>query len=175
MSDLDVRDRVLTAVLSSQSSLLAYAYSLLGDFAAAEDVVQNVFIIVARKYNDFEEGTSIVAWCRPMVRLEVLTYLRKRKREWSLEDLILRDAMDTAFEAHSTDDTSCRLDHLRDCLGKLSQRGQALIRLRYEENARYQEIANALEMKIEAVRKSLFRAKRQLRECVSVRMNEETT
>ena len=48
-----------------------------------------------------------------------------------------------------------------------------MIRLRYEENAGYEQIAEALEMGLEAVRKGLLRTKQQLRECVTIRMKQE--
>lgn len=64
MSDVEKRDRVLKSALTCQQTLTAYAYSMLSDFPAAQDVVQNAFVVVARKFGDFEEGTSILAWCR---------------------------------------------------------------------------------------------------------------
>jgi len=67
------------------------------------------------------------------------------------------------------------MDSLRDCLAKLSQRGRELIRLRYEEDAGYQEIGASLEMKLEAVRKGLHRAKQQVQDCVRSRMGQEVT
>ena len=173
MSDLDSRDRVLKAALTCQSALVAYAHALLADYAAAEDVVQNAFLVVARKHEEFAEGTSMLAWCRSIVRLEILSHLRKRRREPTLEDRLLQDAMDAAFVAHQSVEAGPRSDHLRDCLDRLTGRARDLIRLRYEENAKYEQIAEALKMGLEAVRKGLFRTKHQLRECVTIRMKQE--
>ena len=173
MSDLDSRDRLLKAALTCQSALVAYAHAMLADYAAAEDVVQNTFLVVARKYGEFEEGTSILAWCRGIVRLEILSHLRERRREPTVEDRLLQDAMDAAFVAHQSVEAGPRADHLRDCLARLTGRARDLIRLRYEENAKYEQIAEALKMGLEAVRKGLFRTKHQLRECVTIRMKQE--
>ncbi|MFT5469019.1 MAG: RNA polymerase sigma-70 factor (ECF subfamily) [Verrucomicrobiales bacterium] len=174
MSDLETRDRVLKTALACQPALTAYAYSMLSDYPAAQDVVQNAFVVVARKYGDFEEGTSILAWCRAIVRLQVLNYIRKNRREQLLEDRVLQDAMEAAFSTHQTSpDSPARFDFLRECLSKLSQRGREMIRLRYEEESGYSEIGSALNMKLEAVRKSLFRTKQQLADCVRLRMSRE--
>ena len=173
MSDLDSRDRVLKAALTCQPALVAYAHALLADYAAAEDVVQNAFLVVARKHEDFAEGTSILAWCRRIVRLEILSHLRKCRREPTLEDRILNDAMEAAFEAHQSHESVPRAEYLRDCLAGLTGRARDLIRLRYEENAKYEQIAVALQMGLEAVRKGLFRTKHQLRECITIRMKQE--
>ena len=174
MSDFDSRDRVLKAALTCQSALVAYAHALLADYASAEDVVQNAFLVVARKHEDFAEGSSMLAWCRGIVRLEIMSHLRKRRREPAVEDRILNDAMEAAFEAHQSNESGPRGDHLRGCLGKLNGRARDLIRLRYEENTNYEQIGVALKMGLEAVRKGLLRTKQQLRECVTVRMSQES-
>ena len=173
MSNHDSRDRVLKAALTCQSALVAYAHALLADYAEAEDVVQNAFLVVARKHEDFAEGTSMLAWCRGIVRLEILSHLRKCRREPTLEDRLLQDAMDGAFETHQATEAGPQADHLRDCLARLTGRSRDLIRLRYEENAKYEQIAEALKIGLEAVRKGLLRTKHQLRECVTIRMKQE--
>ncbi|SMP73367.1 RNA polymerase sigma-70 factor, Rhodopirellula/Verrucomicrobium family [Neorhodopirellula lusitana] len=175
MNESDTRDRVLKTMLSSQSALLAYAHSMLQDYSAAEDVVQNVFLIVARKYEDFEEGTSIVAWCRPMVRFEVLKYLRNSKREQTVEDRVLQNAMDAAFDEQQTDDLNFRMEYLRNCLAKLPSKRRELLRLRYQDQAGYLSIAEALGISLETVRKSLFRARHSLRNCVDLHIQREVS
>ncbi|MFT5126358.1 MAG: RNA polymerase sigma-70 factor (ECF subfamily) [Kiritimatiellia bacterium] len=174
MNDSETRDRVLKAALTCQPKLTAYAYSMLSDYSAAQDVVQNALVVVAQKYEDFEEGTSIMAWCRAIVRLQALTYIRKNRREQLVEDRILNDAMDAAFVADPTHpENQFRIDCLQACLAKLPERGRELLRLRYEENAAYPDMARTLDMKLEAVRKSLFRNKQQLASCVRLRLNQE--
>lgn len=174
MSDFDSRDRMLKEALTCQSALVAYAHALLADYAAAEDVVQNAFLVVARKHEDFAEGSSMLAWCRGIVRLEIMSHLRKRRREPAMEDRILNDAIEAAFDAHQSNESGPRADHLRGCLGKLNGRACDLIRLRYEENMKYEQIGLALQMGLEAVRKGLLRTRQQLRECVTVCMSQES-
>ena len=175
MSDFDSRDRVLKEALTCQSALVAYAHALLADYAAAEDVVQNAFLVVARKHEDFAEGSSMLAWCRGIVRLEIMSHRRKRRREPAMEDRILNDAMEAAFEVHQSNESGPRADHLRGCLEKLNGRARDLVRLRYEENTNYEQIGVALKMGLEAVRKGLLRTKQQLRQCVTIRMSKEVS
>ena len=128
MSDFDSRNRVLKAALGCQPALVAYAYGLLADYAAAEDVVQNAFLVVAHRHGDFVEGASMIAWCRGIVRLEIMSHLRKRWREPAVEDRILNDAMEAAFDTCQSDEPGPRADYLRDCLGRLTGRARDLIR-----------------------------------------------
>ncbi len=174
MDDHQTRDRVLKAALGHQPALIAYAYAMLSDYAAAQDVVQNTLVVIARKYGDFTEGTSMLAWCRAIVRLQVLSYIRKNRREQSIEDRVLQDAMDSAFAAHQSDqDAPVRLDCLRECLAKLPEQSRELLRLRYEDNAAYRDIGDKLGATLETVRKRLFRTKQQLGDCVRLQMKQE--
>ena len=58
----DKRDRVLKAALECRTELVAYARSLLGNYAAADDVLQEAMLVVVNKYDQFQEGTSMLAW-----------------------------------------------------------------------------------------------------------------
>ena len=71
------KDRVVHAASGCRTELLTSARSLLGNFAAAEDAVQEALIVVMNKYDQFQEGTSILAWCRSIGRLEVLRAKRR--------------------------------------------------------------------------------------------------
>ena len=77
----DKRDRVLRAALECRTELVAYARSLLGNYAAADDVLQETMLVVVNKYDQFQEGTSMLAWCRSIVRIEVLRTKQRNQRE----------------------------------------------------------------------------------------------
>ena len=62
MNDLDAkRDRALRSALEHRTELMAYARSLLGNYAAAEDAVQEAMLVVVKKFDQFREGTSMSA------------------------------------------------------------------------------------------------------------------
>ena len=164
------RDRVLQAALEHRTELLAYARSLLGDYAAAEDAVQEAMVVVIHKFEQFQEGTSILAWCRSIVRLEVLRSKQRRQRERTLAERLLEDAIDGAFEefqiARRRDDAATWREALKRCLEKVSPRGRGVLAARFVEGLGYPQIGERAGMTIEAVRKALFRLKKQVRACV---------
>lgn len=164
---------MLKQAFACQKKLVAYAYTLLSDYGAAEDVVQNAFVIVAKKHEQYEDGSSILAWCRSIVRLEVLNYRRKHQRQVPVERVILFDSMDAAFAEQQQAGQPEALDDLRICLEDLPKRSREIIRLQYQEERTYEEIGATLEMKIEAVRKALYRIRKQLRECVEKRIADQ--
>ena len=171
MADSDAtRDRVLKAALHFRVELMAYARSLLGDYAAAEDAVQEAMLVVAKKFDQFEEGTSILGWCRSIVRIEVLRARQRNQRERTRAQRVLDDAIDASFDEFQTlrqsDDADSWRDALEHCFEQVPKRGQGVLRGRFVDELSYQEIGERLEMSLEAVRKALFRLKRQLRSCV---------
>jgi RNA polymerase sigma-70 factor (ECF subfamily) len=171
MDDSDTkRDRVLRAALEYRVELLAYARSLLGDYAAAEDAVQDAMLVVVKKFDQFQEGTSILAWCRAIVRLEVLRVKQQRQRERSLTERLLDDAIDAAFDEFQTaqrhDEAQVWHEALERCLGRVPNRGRKVLQARFVDELSYQQISERVGMTLEAVRKALFRLKRDVRTCV---------
>ncbi len=160
----------MKAALDCRTELIAYARSLLGNYAAADDVLQEALLVVFKKFDQFREGTSMLAWCRSIVRIEVLRAKQRQQRERTIAERLLDDAIDAAFDEFQTsrrhDDAESWRDALRGCLDRVPQRGQSVLRARFADESSYQQIGERLGMTIEAVRKTLFRLKKQVRSCV---------
>jgi len=170
----DRRDRVLRAAFECREELVTYARALLGNYAAAEDAVQEAMLVVVAKHDQFEEGTSILAWCRSIVRIEVLRAMQRHQRERTLAQRVLDDAVGAAFEEFQISRTShqreLRRDALAQCIEQISDRGKRVLEARFVDELRYPQIGQRLSMSIEAVRKALFRVKKQVRTCVETRL-----
>jgi RNA polymerase sigma-70 factor, ECF subfamily len=170
MDDLDTkRDRVLKEALQCRIELVAYAWSLLGNYTAAEDVVQEAFLVVMKKFDQFQEGTSMRTWCRSIVRVTILRMNQQRQQEQTLADRLLADAIDGAFDVCQCarhDDTEASQLALKHCLERVPRRGHRMLRARYVDELSYQRIGERLGMTLEAVRKALFRYRKQVRSCV---------
>ncbi len=164
------RDRVLKAAMDFRVELIAYARSLIGNYSAADDVVQDAMLVVMKKFDQFQEGTSMLAWCRSIVRLEVLRLRQKKGREQTLAERLLDDAIDATFDEFQTerrrDDAEISREALERCLERVPKRGQGVLQARFVDELSYPQIGERLGMTIEAVRKALFRLKRQVRSCV---------
>lgn len=164
------RDRVLKLALECRVGLLAYARSLLGNYSQADDVVQEAMLVVTRKYDEFEEGTSMLAGCRSIVRIEVLRARQRQQRDQSLARRLLDDAVDAAFEEfqeiRQRDDAETWREALERCLQRIPDRGRRVLDARFTDGLGYQQIGERVGMSLEAVRKALFRLKKQVRTCV---------
>lgn len=168
------RDRVLKEALACRVELMAYARALLGDYSVAEDVVQEATLVVVRKYESFEEGTSMLAWCRSIVRFEVLRQKQQQKRESTLAQRLLDDAVDAAFDEFQdsiqVERTEPWIEAMQRCLERVPERSRRVLDARCVEDLSYKDIAVRVGMTLEAVRKALFRIRRQVRSCVETSM-----
>lgn len=171
MDDSDAkRDRVLKEALGCRVELVAYARAVLGNYTAAEDVVQEAMLVVMKKFDQFQEGTSMLSWCRAIVRIEVLRVKQQRHRDQTLGERLLDDAIDAAFNEFQTaqrrDDAESWRQALQRCLQRVPERGRSVLKARFADELSYQQIGERVGMTIEAVRKALFRLKKQVRSCV---------
>jgi len=160
----------LKEALGCRVELVAYARAVLGNYTAAEDVVQEAMLVVVKKFDQFQEGTSMLAWCRSIVRLEVLRVKQQRQRERTLAERLLDDAIDAAFDEFQTaerrDDAESWRQALERCLERVPERGRSVLKARFVDELSYQQIGERVGMTLEAVRKALFRLKKQVRSCV---------
>ena len=168
------RDRVLKEALGFRVELVTYARAMLGSYTVAEDVVQEAMLVVMKKGEQFQEGTSMLAWCRAILRLEVLRMRQQWRRDRTVTERLLDDAIDAAFDEFQTDQRRDEAELWREalerCLESVPQRGSRVLKARFVDDLSYKHIAERMGMTLEAVRKALFRLKKQVRSCVETRL-----
>ncbi len=161
---------VLREALAYQDGLVAYAYGLVRDWSLAEDVVQNAYVVVMEKWQTFEPGTSLFNWVRAIVRFKSLEMLRRRKRERSGNDAVLGRLIEQAMDEYLDEQAAQRqretMHKLQACMQKITERSLELVLERYSMRRSYRELSALFNMSVEAVRKSLYRIRRTLQECV---------
>lgn len=159
--------------LELRPMLVGYAYGLVRDHARAEDAVHEAYLVVMDKYEQFEEGTSLVAWCRTIVRYKVAEMVRKERRLVPVEQRILNDAVENAFQEAQRDAQvrhySALIEALEYCVSRLTAEQRALLSACYGERLSYEESAGRFGLRVETVRKRLYRIRAGLRDCAMKR------
>jgi len=148
-----------------QRSLYGFIYTLVPNRADAEDVLSETSLELWRKFSEFELGSDFRAWACQIARYKTLNFLKRRRRSRVLfdDDLVaklaeVRTARAAVYAAAQ--------DALADCIGKLSESDQNLIRLCYGEKRSIKEAARALGRPVESVYTSLSRIRRILLDCI---------
>lgn len=166
MSSSDRTERFIRHLTEVQEGLLAFILSLVGDSDAAADVLQDTNVVLWRKFDEFEEGTSFGAWSRAVALYQVRAWRRDAARERLLFDDELLEAMVGPSEtaAANLDERSAALEQ---CVGKLPADQQELLRLRYQDaNTTLSWVATAIGKSVPAVAMALSRIRHGLLECV---------
>ena len=139
-------------------ALFAIASRILGDSAAAEDVVQEVFL-EAFQMKQRRELSQWSGLLRRMATCRSLDWLRKRKLAVSVEALALASRMGDPF----ADAVSRELaERLREAVSELPPHEGEVFCLRYFEELSYQRIAEVLNTTSGAVATALHRARAKL-------------
>lgn len=153
---------------SLRMDLRCYVRSLLIDKDATEDVLQEVFVLLWERREEFAEklrpSAFRVAW------FKALAYRRDRQREhlvhFSEEGLqrVAGAAEDIAATA------SERLDALRDCLGELAVKELELLDLKYLKRQPLAEFARRHGHSPNSAQKALSRVRLALRKCIESKL-----
>ncbi|WP_331452453.1 SigE family RNA polymerase sigma factor [Streptomyces sp. SS162] len=147
-------------VRGARPALRRNAFVLVGDWFAADDLVQQTLITVYRHWNRLERHDALSAYTRTvMVRLFVSD---RRKHRWTRE--LLHDSMP---EPEPKPGEATRVGDrlvLLAALAALTTRQRSLIYLRYWEDLSVEETAQIMNCSSATVRSSASRALRILRQ-----------
>ena len=133
-----------------------------GDPGAAEEVAQDVFLLLAKKARALASHPSVAGWLHLTSRnLSRHAIRRRRTRDRHLSDL--RQETAARHPAGESFETGHPLgEKLDERLARLSAADREAVLLRYYEDREYREIAQSLGISEEAVRKRVSRALQRL-------------
>jgi len=155
-----------------QRWLFGYLTSLLGNPNDAEDVMQEVSVVLWKEHHKFELGTNFTAWLSVIAYHQVQKFwrLRKRDRMFLNPDVLEQVAcLPEDFELLES-----RRSALSDCVAKLRELDRVLVRHVYgDRKVSAKQVAAELGRPVGTVYKALNRVRRTLFECVNKRMQAE--
>ena len=149
----------------SQLRLYRYIVTLVANQADAEDVLQNVNLILLRKCDQFELGTNFMSWATSIAYFEVMKHRAAKKR-------VSPGLSDETLAALAADaaQRSPVLDHrnatLPGCVEKLPASDRELVHAHYFRGLSWETIAVALGRTASSVRHSICRIRRELKQCI---------
>lgn len=149
--------------------ILAYATRLLGgDRAEAEDVAQETMLRLWRQAPEWRQGGSKVAtWAYRVATNLVIDRQRSRRRKGGIGLDEAPDIAEPGPGAEARLQQAQRLDALNAALATLPDRQRQAVVLRHIEGLQNPEIAQVLEIGVEAVESLTARGKRALAAALS--------
>jgi RNA polymerase sigma-70 factor (ECF subfamily) len=164
-----VEPRDLFEILTREhiDSVRAFLLSSLRDNIAAEDVLQETFLVAWRILDRYDRKLPFGPWVRGIAGKLLLNHRRKlgRSRVHYCDDNGFRD-----FGRQQGDTFDEKLDALRGCLEHLTGPQRESIRLHYEHGLHCKEIAQRLGVGFESVKKHLQRGRALLHRCLVAKL-----
>jgi RNA polymerase sigma-70 factor, ECF subfamily len=155
-----------------QRQLLGYIFTLVRNMDDAEDLLQETNLILWRKFDDYQSGTDFMRWACHVAHLQVLTFLRRKRRSpLPFDEQLLLRLSDKRL------DRGKLYEHYRDalkmCMDRLTAPDRQLLELCYGETVSIKEIAAQLDRSADGVYHSLQRIRFVLLECINRRTAHE--
>lgn len=150
--------------------VLAHAYRLLGDRAEAEDIAQDSMLKLWRLAPDWRQGEAkLTTWLYRVVANAATDRLRKRRM---VDIASVAEPEDGAPAALEQIQERARADALQSALNGLPERQRQAVVLRHIEGLANPEIAEIMDVKVEAVESLTARGKRALKAALEGRKEE---
>lgn len=164
--DADRREAFARLFAKHDRWLFSYLVILLGNPADAEEVFQEVCVVLWREHEKFELGTDFVKWVSVIANNQVHRFRYKsRRQKFLLDEGLVADVADAAVGR--ADIFEYRREALRNCLRKLSHEDRQIVQHCYDhETKNFKAAAERLGRPVNTVYKALNRIRRMLHTCI---------
>lgn len=163
---------MLSAVMPIRDKLFRYAFNILDNQMAAEDVVQEVMIKVWKKKDELARIENKEAWCMTVTRNLALDKKRKVKgyHEPVENHYQLADRNATPVDVMERSEI---MEVIKKSISELPQDQRQVIHLRDVEGYSYKEIATITDLTLDKVKVYLHRGRLTLRKKLSNLYHEQ--
>jgi RNA polymerase sigma-70 factor (family 1) len=163
-----------TRVLPVSKKLLRFATHFLKDEDEARDVVQDVFLKLWQKRDSLNEIENIEAFAMRMTRNRCLDIVRAN-RVVPIDAETDRKMKEETVDVHEQVELSESAMQIRKLINELPDLQRTVMLLRDIEQLEYEEIAERTDLKVNAIRVNLSRARKKVRdEFLKINSNEQS-
>lgn len=152
----DNRQLLVEHILDGQTDFYRLAVSYVKNRDVALDVVQEAIVKALSKVDTVRDPAYLKTWFYRILINEAMNHFRRSRNLVSLEEVM-------ADRAAEPKDPAERLD-LYDAIDRLSFPEQTIIKLRYFEGMKLEEIAWATGTNLNTVKSRLYKAIRRLKD-----------
>ena len=155
----------LSLLVPNQTRIQAFILMLVPNINDAEDIYQETVSVMWDKIDTFEKGTDFVAWAVTIAKYKILEFRAKQHKA----KLHFTDAVFESIESVACSNTMAvqeRLDALKDCVHKLSEKEKTILEMRYKGNMTFQQMSSRFGKTSPALHRALAIIHSKLAMCV---------
>lgn len=167
MENVDNLDSDLEKI---QQSLFSFIFSLVHNRQDAQDILQDVNLIICKKKDEFNKNKgSLKTWCFKIARFQVMGFITKSKRSKLTFCNELADTLTEEFSFHDP------LDKTKEALEmsykELPEHMSEIAHLRFKENKSLKQISKQVNRPVGSVSATLFRIRKNLLQSTKEKIN----
>lgn len=137
-----------------------FAYGYVRNQEDALDIIQDSAYKIIKNQGKLRNRQQIESWIYSIIRNTALDFLKKKKREFPMEDEVL-------YEMAGTQEMDASDESFYDMVRCLNEEEYTVVTLRYVEERKLEEIAGISGEKVNTVKSRLYRALGKLRASMS--------
>lgn len=168
----DRHRRFLRAFTSNEPAVRAFVRRLVPTRADADDILQEVSIVLWEKFDEFRLDADFRAWACGIARYKVLAWLRDKGR-----DRLVLDSDVVELIAHESLQAESQLEQqrlaLESCFEKIPAEQRELLAHAYRRDVKIQEVAATSGRSVGGFYQWLHRMRKLLLECIGRELAEE--
>ncbi|WP_231617263.1 sigma-70 family RNA polymerase sigma factor [Novipirellula aureliae] len=164
------RDRVHALFVQHSPRIRGFILSLSPNIGRADDLLQETFLTVSAKSDDYLSGSNFVAWACAIARYKVLEEYKRSGKSPNLLSPEVIEAVCAANPTSADENVNSVMLALKTCLSALSPHARQAIELRYTRAHTATEIATILGWSTDSVYVILSRARGSLQKCINARL-----
>ncbi len=159
-------------LLSHQKHIYGYIFMHIPNDSDAEDIFQDVALVMCRRFEEFSPGSNFLAWGIEIAKRKVIKFRQKQVKskvifnDQNLEKLI-------EYSTSYLDGMDHRKSALKKCIDKLSPQDKILLEKRYHKNVKVIDISKQVNRSAGALYQVFSRIHLTLRNCVKRTMQKD--
>lgn len=163
-------ERIVETLNQQRTSLVGYAWVVVGDAQLADDVYQDISLAAIKKADQIKDDEHLMPWLRTAIRLRGLEVRRNRGRQVALLSPEILDLFENTQTQLSKAKGSDRMASLRHCIDAMPPKTRELLALRYNHDLKPQQIAEKTGKSDQAIYKAIKRIHLALGACIKQRL-----
>jgi RNA polymerase sigma-70 factor (ECF subfamily) len=166
------QQQFLRLFIANEPVVRAFVRSLVPTLDDANDVMQEVAIVLWEKFTEYDSSEDFRRWAFGVAKFKVLSWQRSRVRDRHVFGAEATELLAADSERHS-ERLAAQRDALQECVRKLTPEQRELVQSAYAPGIRIESLSAQQGSTAMAVYKKLHRIRLTLSECVRRALQRE--
>ena len=167
----NAHERFTRLLLESEPVMLHSILVSVPHRADAREILQETAVALWRQFDSYDAERPFLNWAMGFARIETRRFLSKESRRAQLSEKAI-EALEQEMQGSQEFDTALET-HLATCLGKLSDKAQRQVKGYYLEAHSPETLSQRENRSVEAIYKTIQRARRELQACIERQLHSE--